>query len=66
MGLPKLPGATAVMQPADWQTGAPPGPLGVQPTHPGPEYQLTKAGLHIPKDPGIQNQPMVGSKFQQP
>lgn len=64
-------GGTAVRQPAVASVqGAPPptpaAPIGVQPIHPGPEYQSTRAGLHAPNDPGIQNHPISGSKFQNP
>jgi hypothetical protein len=42
------------------------GPAGLQPTHPGPIYQLTIAGYQEPKVVGIQNHPKNGSKFQSP
>jgi len=44
----------------------PSGPCGAQPIHPGPEYQLTKAGENIDDPPGIQNQPKPLEKFQLP
>jgi len=47
-------------------TPAPVTPRGAQPTHPGPEYQLTNAGDQAPLLPGIQNQPKPGEKFQRP
>ena len=34
--------------------------------HPGPEYQLTNAGDHSPKFPGVQNHPKPEEKPQLP
>ena len=61
-------GGTAVRQPAapTVHEARPPRPIGAQPIHPGPEYQPTKAGLQALNDPGIQNHPMPGLKFQFP
>lgn len=61
-------GGTAVRQPAapGVQAARPPRPIGAQPIHPEPEYQLTKAGLQALNDPGIQNQPIRELKFQFP
>jgi hypothetical protein len=41
-------------------------PMGAQPTHPGPEYQLTNAGENPAALPGIQNHPKPEAKFQLP
>jgi hypothetical protein len=61
-------GGTAVRQPAAVSVHgeAPFAPTGVQPIQPGPEYQFTSAGLQAPSDPGTQNQPKPGLKFQKP
>jgi hypothetical protein len=70
IGSPFLsaPGGKAVRQPAPptVHEARPPRPIGAQPIHPGPEYQLTKAGLQALNDPGIQNHPIAGLKFQNP
>jgi hypothetical protein len=61
-------GGTAVKQPAAprVQEVRPRPPIGAQPIHPGPEYQLTKAGLQALNDPGVQNHPIREVKFQDP
>jgi len=73
MGWPvrNTPGGTAVRQPAVARVhgAAPPtpaAPTGAQPIHPGPEYQLTRAGFHVANEFGIQNHPIAGLKFQNP